>query len=644
MFNKLKTTTLAAVTAVAATMLGSGDAHAADFGQVRPKVSGGNVNFVQLGNCYVQGYSGNSGQNTALYLSTTSQHWDGQFAGGAVNSWGTILSQTPISIARIATCMQTVEANIVGFFQDGPQLPFLTDPYVGFRFSLQNSTPIAAAGTYEWAFYDTLANVAPTANAGPDLPVASGTAPVTLDGTGSSDPDAGQTLTYAWTAPAGVTLSDPTAASPTFTAPTLAAGDADAVLTFSLIVTDNLGLASVADEVTITVISGPSVAISGGPDAITSTDPFTITAAFSKPVTGFDALASDVIVTNGSATGITGGPTIYTVTITPTGNGDVSITIPVAAAQDSVGNGNSASNTLVIGNQIVEITQEQIAGFMLGRANNLASNQPGLTRFLMGEGCGAFSANATEGSGSINGCVSRGNTWAEITSAWSGDDSYTLGTIGAHGFVNPNLLIGGMVQFDRAEDSANNASGTGYMVGPYFVAKAAEQPLYFEGRLLYGQTNNDISPLGTYTDSFETERWLAQLRATGEYKLQNTTLMPLLGFTYTDDTQKAYTDSLGNTIPGQTVSLMQITAGMDFSAPIQVQTGSLELNGGLSGIYSSSDGAAAAPEFENWRGRTHLGLNYRLENGGTLSAKTFYDGLGTNYESYGASLGFDMKF
>jgi outer membrane autotransporter protein len=262
----------------------------------------------------------------------------------------------------------------------------------------------------------------------------------------------------------------------------------------------------------------------------------------------------------------------------------------------------------------------------------------------MGDGCGAFSANATEGSGSISGCVSQGNTWAEITGAWSGDDSYTLGTFGAHSFINPNLLIGGMLQFDYAEDSANNASGTGWMVGPYFVAQVPDQPLFFEGRLLYGQTDNDISPLGTYTDSFETDRWLAQLRATGEYQYQATTLMPLLDFTYTDDSQKAYTDSLGNTIPGQTVSLMQLTAGMDFSTPIPVSTGALELTGGLSGIYSASDGAAASTEFENWRGRTHLGLNYDMGTGATMNAGAFYDGIGTDYESYGATVGFDVKF
>jgi hypothetical protein len=403
----------------------------------------------------------------------------------------------------------------------------------------------------------------------------------------------------------------------------------------------NTDLVSVCNAVDST---SPSVTLSSTTTTLTGTDPFTVTATFDEDVTGFDDLVNDVTITNGSVTAITGGPSVYTLTVTPTGAGDVEITVPAAAAQDAATNDNTASNTLVIGNQIVELTQEAIAGFMLGRANNLASNQPGLTRFLMGDGCGNFSANATEGAGSINGCVSHGNTWAEITGAWSGDDSYVLGSFGAHGVVNPNLLIGGMLQFDHAEDSANNASGSGWMVGPYFVAQVPEQPLFFEGRLLYGQTDNEISPLGTYTDSFETERWLAQLRATGEYQVQNTTLMPLLDFTYTDDTQQAYTDSLGNTIPGQTVSLMQVTAGLDFRQPLPVQTGALELTGGLSGIYSSTDGAAASPEFENWRGRTHLGLNYDTGTGATMNVGAFYDGIGTNYESYGANVGLDWKF
>lgn len=96
------------------------------------------------------------------------------------------------------------------------------------------------------------ANTAPVANAGADQTVASA-ASVTLDGTSSSDADS-DALTYTWSQTSGtsVTLSSTTAAQPTFTAPTLAVGDADAVLVFSLTVSDGTTSSS-ADTVTITV-------------------------------------------------------------------------------------------------------------------------------------------------------------------------------------------------------------------------------------------------------------------------------------------------------------------------------------------------------------------------------------------------------
>ena len=76
---------------------------------------------------------------------------------------------------------------------------------------------------------------APTADAGTDQTVYEG-ATVTLDGTGSRDPE-GQALMYAWSQTGGatVTLSSASAVSPTFTAPSSLT--ATAALTFSLTVT-----------------------------------------------------------------------------------------------------------------------------------------------------------------------------------------------------------------------------------------------------------------------------------------------------------------------------------------------------------------------------------------------------------------------
>lgn len=98
---------------------------------------------------------------------------------------------------------------------------------------------------------ENVSNQAPTANAGPDQTVTQGDL-VTLNGTGSSDPD-GTIASYAWTQTAGstVSLSSSTVASPTFTAPD-PAGTSE-VLTFSLVVTDNNGTSSTANTVDITV-------------------------------------------------------------------------------------------------------------------------------------------------------------------------------------------------------------------------------------------------------------------------------------------------------------------------------------------------------------------------------------------------------
>lgn len=109
----------------------------------------------------------------------------------------------------------------------------------------------------------TVENELPTANAGPDDD-ACPTSLVTLDGTGSDDPDnLPSALTYSWTQTSGtpVTLSDPSAAQPTFDAP-MTLGD----LVFSLEVGD--GEATDSDAVTISVVNTPPVADAGPDDTV----------------------------------------------------------------------------------------------------------------------------------------------------------------------------------------------------------------------------------------------------------------------------------------------------------------------------------------------------------------------------------------
>ena len=94
-------------------------------------------------------------------------------------------------------------------------------------------------------------NRAPVANAGTDQTVDE-LSTVTLNGSGT-DPDAGTTLTYAWSQRSGtsVVLSDRTSATPSFEAPDVTALDTPDVLVFQLTVSD--GSRTDSDEVSITV-------------------------------------------------------------------------------------------------------------------------------------------------------------------------------------------------------------------------------------------------------------------------------------------------------------------------------------------------------------------------------------------------------
>ena len=127
------------------------------------------------------------------------------------------------------------------------------------------------------------ANRPPVADAGKDQTVGEQDQ-VTLDGTGSSDPDKDK-LTYQWTQTSGpdVKLSDPKAIKPTFKAPLV---DSDKVLTFQLVVNDGTDDSKPA-AVKITVkASKPPVADAGADRDITGGTTITLDGSKSSDPAG----------------------------------------------------------------------------------------------------------------------------------------------------------------------------------------------------------------------------------------------------------------------------------------------------------------------------------------------------------------------
>ena len=107
-----------------------------------------------------------------------------------------------------------------------------------------------------------IANEPPTANAGPDQNVETGSL-VTLDGSGSTDLE-GDTLTYDWVlstpAGSGATLSDTAAVSPTYTA------DVDGTYTIDLTVSDDAGQSTIDEVVINATTTNAAPVANAGPD------------------------------------------------------------------------------------------------------------------------------------------------------------------------------------------------------------------------------------------------------------------------------------------------------------------------------------------------------------------------------------------
>ena len=147
-----------------------------------------------------------------------------------------------------------------GMVSASPVMGFGGDIYVGTEtgnfYAVETASTRLASGLWPCFHHDARhtgrnnTNAGPTANAGGDQTVKSGNT-VTLNGSGSSDPDYGIPL-FAWTQTEGdtVTLNDTTSATPTFTAPGV--DDEKKTLSFQLQVTDNGGLTS-TDTVQIVV-------------------------------------------------------------------------------------------------------------------------------------------------------------------------------------------------------------------------------------------------------------------------------------------------------------------------------------------------------------------------------------------------------
>ena len=209
--------------------------------------------------------------------------------------------------------------------------------------------------------------------------------------------------------------------------------------------------------------------------------------------------------------------------------------------------------------------------------------------------------------------------------------------LGADVLVSKSVLVGALIQFDRAREQSSvlgtSVSGSGWMAGPYITARLSKNVL-FDARAAWGQSTNQITPFGTYQDSFATSRTLMSAKLSGNWHNGAWRFSPSVDVTYFQEQQKAYTSVTGAAVADQAVALGRVSIGPEVG--YKFKTG----NGGVFEPYTSLKalwdfkrdavvsiggmdvGTAAV------RGKAEAGATYTTPSGVSIKGAASYDGLG----------------
>jgi len=338
---------------------------------------------------------------------------------------------------------------------------------------------------------------------------------------------------------------------------------------------------------------------------------------------------------------------------------------------------------------VIRETQRVISNFMSERADVIVSNDPDLAdRFRTGGSNGqgnplgfaaqgdardielsfatslramrraanAGAKRTVEGIGADPGVetAARFDIWAQGTYARvdSIDRKSDVGLLHT-GFdyrFSDNLLFGLLGQLDwtdqreRSTNTRTSADGVGWLIGPYLAARI-HQNLILDGRAAWGQSYNNVNPLGLYEDDFNTNRWLVRGQLTGDFAWGNWTFNPSAGISYFSEKQKSYVDSLNITIPSQTITLGRAEAGPEVRYNLQTKDGwQFAPHVGVKGIWDFDPANIVTAQgvtidSSGLRARAEGGTVLIMPWGWSLNGTGFYDGIGAkDFQSYGGSV------
>jgi hypothetical protein len=329
-------------------------------------------------------------------------------------------------------------------------------------------------------------------------------------------------------------------------------------------------------------------------------------------------------------------------------------------------------------------TQRSIRNFMIRRADRLIESAPDLSRRFeergdtqsgsMGadiDGSGRYQMSLTASLSGMRNAASQTQDAARFANpqrpaldGWDvwlaaevsgvrdnraledAESDFGVAQLGVDYQLAPNLIVGALGQYDWMQDVSGQVfasagaiagarvEGEGWMAGPYAIWRIQDS-LIFDAMALYGLSDNQVNPLGLYEDDFETDRFMIRTNLTGEFRSGPWRLRPQAGLTHFGETQSAYTDTLGITIPEQTIALGRFRAGPELVWRHNGdQGGWFEVITAMNAVwdYQTADLLSETGQFRggdgSLRADTRLGLAAMTRWGAMVSLETGYSGLG----------------
>lgn len=337
-------------------------------------------------------------------------------------------------------------------------------------------------------------------------------------------------------------------------------------------------------------------------------------------------------------------------------------------------------------------TQRAINNYLVRRADRIVSSLPQLNNRLRAHEesrAGDFAADVVGGeyrvamNGSLAGMRAQARDGADpdavgnpsrfdlwVSAEFSGisddragdsaDSEFGVVQIGADWLINEKTVVGLLVQRDWMDETQETIAvaaggispatidGAGWMAGPYLVHEFAEG-VVFDVLAMYGQSDNDINPLGFYEDSFSTDRFVIRATISGEWAEGPWRIRPSASITHFSETQDSYTDSLGIVIPEQSIEIGRFTAGPEFAYRWdQPGGGYSELHGQINANFDYNpaglmDATGRVFDTGTFRADSRVGLRTLFENGATLDFEVNLSGLGeSDFEASGARIEFSI--